>query len=273
MTAVVSLVDPDPSLHLLLSLLLGLASWAQHSLSCACGSMKDTFCLNSCPFGEPCMVSIILKAFRITVRVVIHWEDIAGHSGGSWAMHRVRSMKPRQQFTNCQKLGDLVDQPCLFVGRRCTVKQSSECVYDCLQFRTSSRDNRQNAPRGQYGIVFDLAFGKILEAIWLSVFSTSTLRRRHRCLRYPFYALSMIGKCPPALHWLRYTAFVILYPIGFAGEFGTWIVGLPHVKVRPSNSQGCELEFKEYQSFLVHVDCNAERILPLAVLLGALHVV
>lgn len=38
--------------------------------------------------------------------------------------------------------------------------------------------------------------------------------------------------CPPALHWLRYTAFIVLYPLGFAGELGTWIAGFPHMKVR-----------------------------------------
>eukprot|EP00752_Nemacystus_decipiens_P002563 g2403.t1 len=49
-------------------------------------------------------------------------------------------------------------------------------------------------------------------------------------IRYPFYALSIAGMCPPFLHWLRYTAFIVLYPLGFAGELGTWIVGLPHIK-------------------------------------------
>lgn len=33
------------------------------------------------------------------------------------------------------------------------------------------------------------------------------------------------------LQWLRYSAFILLYPLGFAGELGTWIVGLPHIKV------------------------------------------
>ena len=51
------------------------------------------------------------------------------------------------------------------------------------------------------------------------------------CFRYPFYALSIAGMCPPVLHWLRYTAFIALYPLGFAGELGTWVVGMPHIKV------------------------------------------
>lgn len=51
------------------------------------------------------------------------------------------------------------------------------------------------------------------------------------CPRYPFYALNIAGRCPPFLHWLRYTAFIVLYPLGFVGELATWIVGLPHIKV------------------------------------------
>ncbi|CAM9830216.1 unnamed protein product [Laminaria digitata] len=49
-------------------------------------------------------------------------------------------------------------------------------------------------------------------------------------VRYPFYALSIAGMCPAVLHWLRYTAFILLYPLGFAGELGTWVVGMPHIK-------------------------------------------
>ncbi|CAI7818724.1 unnamed protein product, partial [Closterium sp. NIES-54] len=38
-------------------------------------------------------------------------------------------------------------------------------------------------------------------------------------IRYPQYAFSLLGCCPEWLTWLRYTAFIPLYPIGiFAGE-------------------------------------------------------
>ncbi|CAM9216748.1 unnamed protein product [Choristocarpus tenellus] len=49
-------------------------------------------------------------------------------------------------------------------------------------------------------------------------------------IRYPYYALLLIGECPASLHWLRYSAFIVLYPLGFAGELGTWIVGMPYMK-------------------------------------------
>ncbi|GMI42496.1 hypothetical protein TeGR_g224 [Tetraparma gracilis] len=37
-------------------------------------------------------------------------------------------------------------------------------------------------------------------------------------IRYPFYALSLLGGCPGALTWLRYTAFIALYPVGIFSE-------------------------------------------------------
>ncbi|CAN0436188.1 unnamed protein product, partial [Hapterophycus canaliculatus] len=72
------------------------------------------------------------------------------------------------------------------------------------------------------------AFPPVRDSVWVlvmfSAWATSEV------IRYPFYALSIAGMCPPALQWLRYTAFIVLYPLGFAGELGTWIVGLPHIK-------------------------------------------
>ena len=37
-------------------------------------------------------------------------------------------------------------------------------------------------------------------------------------LRYPQYALSLLGACPFALSWLRYSGFIPLYPVGFLME-------------------------------------------------------
>ncbi|KAL4582933.1 hypothetical protein LXL04_007494 [Taraxacum kok-saghyz] len=37
-------------------------------------------------------------------------------------------------------------------------------------------------------------------------------------IRYPFYALSCLGNCPSFLTYLRYTIFIVLYPIGALGE-------------------------------------------------------
>ncbi|CAI5485291.1 unnamed protein product [Closterium sp. Naga37s-1] len=50
-------------------------------------------------------------------------------------------------------------------------------------------------------------------------------------IRYPQYALSLLGTCPRALTWLRYSAFIPLYPIGmFGGEMVLIYRSLPFVK-------------------------------------------
>ncbi|KYQ90633.1 hypothetical protein DLAC_09263 [Tieghemostelium lacteum] len=37
-------------------------------------------------------------------------------------------------------------------------------------------------------------------------------------IRYPFYIATQLNEIPPFLLWLRYNAFIVLYPIGFAAE-------------------------------------------------------
>ncbi|XP_018323412.1 very-long-chain (3R)-3-hydroxyacyl-CoA dehydratase 2 [Agrilus planipennis] len=37
-------------------------------------------------------------------------------------------------------------------------------------------------------------------------------------IRYGFYALNLIGFVPDLMKWLRYTTFIILYPVGVTGE-------------------------------------------------------
>ncbi|KAH7436666.1 hypothetical protein KP509_05G030200 [Ceratopteris richardii] len=50
-------------------------------------------------------------------------------------------------------------------------------------------------------------------------------------IRYPQYALSTIGLCPRWLTWLRYTAFIPLYPIGaWCGEVLLYYQALPYIK-------------------------------------------
>lgn len=39
-------------------------------------------------------------------------------------------------------------------------------------------------------------------------------------LRYPYYMSTIIRKRMPRLEWIRYTAFIVLYPIGCIGELG-----------------------------------------------------
>eukprot|EP00742_Colponemidia_sp_Colp-10_P001007 GILJ01001089.1.p1 GENE.GILJ01001089.1~~GILJ01001089.1.p1 ORF type:complete len:219 (+),score=14.38 GILJ01001089.1:35-691(+) len=49
-------------------------------------------------------------------------------------------------------------------------------------------------------------------------------------IRYSFYALNLLGSVPGPLKWLRYTAFILLYPLGISGEIGSIVTGLPIVK-------------------------------------------
>ncbi|KAL7247570.1 hypothetical protein ACSBR2_002479 [Camellia fascicularis] len=37
-------------------------------------------------------------------------------------------------------------------------------------------------------------------------------------IRYPHYALNCVGSSPSLITYLRYTAFIVLYPLGLAGE-------------------------------------------------------
>ncbi|KAJ4842273.1 hypothetical protein Tsubulata_023795 [Turnera subulata] len=64
-----------------------------------------------------------------------------------------------------------------------------------------------------------------------SVFITFVAWCLAEVIRYPHYALSTIGSCPSWLTYLRYTAFIVLYPIGLApGEMWTMYQALPIVK-------------------------------------------
>ena len=37
-------------------------------------------------------------------------------------------------------------------------------------------------------------------------------------IRYSYYALGLFNSCPTFLTWLRYTLFIVLYPMGVTGE-------------------------------------------------------
>jgi very-long-chain (3R)-3-hydroxyacyl-CoA dehydratase len=45
-------------------------------------------------------------------------------------------------------------------------------------------------------------------------------------IRYPFYALNSLRVCPPSLRWLRYSAFIVMYPIGITLELALWCLML-----------------------------------------------
>ncbi|CAN6442502.1 unnamed protein product [Victoria cruziana] len=64
-----------------------------------------------------------------------------------------------------------------------------------------------------------------------SVFITFTAWSLSEVIRYPHYAMSCIDLCPSWLIYLRYTAFIALYPIGlFPGEMWLMYQALPWIK-------------------------------------------
>lgn len=60
-------------------------------------------------------------------------------------------------------------------------------------------------------------------------------------VRYSLYFLSLFGKQPTALLWMRYSFFIVLYPLGVTGE---WFV-----LVTPTVANG--ISFTAYTIFLV----------------------
>ena len=51
-------------------------------------------------------------------------------------------------------------------------------------------------------------------------------------IRYAFYAAKDLGSIPYALSWLRYTTFIVLYPLGVASELALVALALPSIKQR-----------------------------------------
>lgn len=51
-------------------------------------------------------------------------------------------------------------------------------------------------------------------------------------IRYPWYAATLLEDCPDWLTWLRYTAFIPLYPLGVVAEMVLLYKGLPYVRER-----------------------------------------
>lgn len=49
-------------------------------------------------------------------------------------------------------------------------------------------------------------------------------------IRYSFYALKEVGSVPAVLTWLRYTTFIVLYPIGVSSELAMVWLALPELR-------------------------------------------
>ncbi|KAL2614064.1 hypothetical protein R1flu_025756 [Riccia fluitans] len=66
-----------------------------------------------------------------------------------------------------------------------------------------------------------------------SVFITFLAWAVSEVIRYPQYALTSVGACPRWLLWLRYTAFIPLYPAGIYGEMNAMYNAVNSVKHKP----------------------------------------
>lgn len=55
-------------------------------------------------------------------------------------------------------------------------------------------------------------------------------------VRYPWYAASLAGGSPAWLTWARYSAFLVLYPVGVVSEMWLLYAGLPAVRQRQLHS-------------------------------------
>ncbi|KAL9296635.1 hypothetical protein ACSQ67_022531 [Phaseolus vulgaris] len=64
-----------------------------------------------------------------------------------------------------------------------------------------------------------------------SVFITFLAWSMGEVIRYSHYAFSCLGNCPSWMTYLRYTAFIVLYPLGVGpGEIWTMYQALPIIK-------------------------------------------
>ncbi|XP_054161032.1 very-long-chain (3R)-3-hydroxyacyl-CoA dehydratase hpo-8-like [Oppia nitens] len=48
--------------------------------------------------------------------------------------------------------------------------------------------------------------------------------------RYMYYALNIYDQVPYVLTWLRYTLFIVLYPLGVSGELLTMVAAIPYIR-------------------------------------------
>lgn len=61
-------------------------------------------------------------------------------------------------------------------------------------------------------------------------------------IRYPFYLLNMVRACPPLLKWMRYSEFIVMYPISFTSEMYLWWVMYPYIREWPLEQREGSLE-------------------------------
>ncbi|XP_075633219.1 uncharacterized protein LOC142605674 [Castanea sativa] len=90
-----------------------------------------------------------------------------------------------------------------------------------------------------------------------SIFITFVAWSLSEVIRYSHYALSCMGSCPYWINYLRYTAFIVLYPIGIApGEMWLMYQALPFIKKKHLHEHLFDgLPFSYYNSLMVLLLC------------------
>lgn len=66
----------------------------------------------------------------------------------------------------------------------------------------------------------------------LNLYSLLTAWGVTEIIRYSFYAFKQVGDAPAALTWLRYTTFIVLYPLGVSSELALIWLALPAIRER-----------------------------------------
>ncbi|KAK7312496.1 hypothetical protein VNO77_36396 [Canavalia gladiata] len=79
-----------------------------------------------------------------------------------------------------------------------------------------------------------------------SVFITFLAWSMAEVIRYSHYAFSCLGNCPSWITYLRYTAFIVLYPLGMGGEMWVMYKALPIIKKNPYADSYSVLPFSYY---------------------------
>uniref|UniRef100_A0A0N5BK88 Very-long-chain (3R)-3-hydroxyacyl-CoA dehydratase n=1 Tax=Strongyloides papillosus TaxID=174720 RepID=A0A0N5BK88_STREA len=76
-----------------------------------------------------------------------------------------------------------------------------------------------------WGILYAVKSSQVSIGVPMLIFAWSITE----VIRYSFYALSLIKTVPYALIWMRYTFFIVLYPLGASGELFTMVAGLNEI--------------------------------------------
>ncbi|XP_056390373.1 very-long-chain (3R)-3-hydroxyacyl-CoA dehydratase 2 [Hyla sarda] len=84
-------------------------------------------------------------------------------------------------------------------------------------------------------------------------------------IRYSFYTFSLLNHLPYIIKWARYTLFIVLYPMGVAGELLTIYAALPYIKQTGLYSISLPNKYNfsfDYYTFLILVMVSYIPIFP-----------